>query len=107
MSGGARLRAYVNRLSWKLGRKRSTPIGQPFSYTDPDDLGPRTRSWYKRRPTAWVVVEDDPSWGQAYMMTSTESEVKVSPFTAQAIIPIYGQDKADLLALGSEWSSDV
>lgn len=101
------IRAFLNRLSWKLGRKRPTPLGQPFSYTDPSDLGPRLHPWYKRTPAAWVVVEEDPNYGQAYMMTGKEAEVKVNPFTAGAIIPIYGQDKADLLTLGAEWQSDV
>lgn len=106
MRPGARLRAFLNRLSWKLGRKRPTPIGQSFSYTDPSDLGPKLRPWYKRTPSAWVVVDEDPSYIQAYMMAG-EGEVKISPLSAQAIIPIYGQDKADLLTLGAEWQSDV
>lgn len=77
-------------------RKRTTPFGGEFKYTDATELktpAERARPWWKKLrkvkpPLAWVVVDGEqiPS---AQIVHSTSGEVKVSPIETKAIIPVF------------------
>lgn len=99
---------------WK--RKRTTPFGKSFSYTDAYDLEVGHRRyqggkdfgdpmapnipWYKpwlkwrwKRPIAWAVV--DPDDGASLPMANVQvnhGELKVSPIEPRALIPLYDED---------------
>lgn len=96
-------------------RSEATPFGQPFAYTDAQDLAkeyiaPRfgktrpnqmtdstPKPWYRkylrrfaRRPLGYVVVEDEMPQGQAYVVPQN-GEIRQSCFDHPSMAPVYDE----------------
>lgn len=117
------------KMSW-FNRKKDTPFGGEFDYTDPNDLtgrflrpGDRWSRWgrikmalrqwigkHSVQPVAWISVDSDecpvPS---AHLMTSKDGEVKISLIPTKFMVPVWPENhtKAMLAMDGYEATQDA